>query len=139
MTPTAYGYLIPDTGDLSKGANGWMAANDFNWARISGHTHDGVDSPTLAVNAFSPYTKNAPAASWAANPGGSGIPAGGYVQTVTVPTGITEMNDYMIKFLINTAGATRYQQVYLDYNRLTGTTFQLFSNDNSVDILCVFR
>ncbi len=139
MTPTTYGYKIPDMGDLSKPANGWMAANDFNWARISDHTHDGIDSPLLSSLVFASATVAAPLASWVANAGGAGIPAGGYKQTVTVPTGVTEINDFMVKFLISTAGVTQYEQVYLDYIRLSGTTFTIFSNDNTVSILCVFR
>lgn len=139
MQTTVYGYEIPDTGDLSKGANGWMSAQDFNWARISAHTHDGIDSALLSTLTFTSGTVTAPAASWAVNPGGSGIPAGGYVQSVTVPAPVGELNDFMIKFYISTAGVTQYQQVYLDYKRTSGTTFNLYCNDNTVDIVCVFR
>ncbi len=139
MTPTAYGYKIPDTGDRSKGSNGWMSASDFNWARISGHTHDGIDSPVLTSVSFASMTVTAPAASWVANAGGSGIPAGGFKQTVTVPAQITEMNDFTLQFLISTVGVTQYQRVYLDYKRLSGTSFTVYCNDSSLDILCVFR
>lgn len=136
---TAYGYRIPDTNDLSKGASGWMTSLAFNWARVSAHTHNGTDSPLLTINAFSPYTVEALSGDWAANPGGSGIPAGAYRQLVTAPAGITEVNDYLVKFIISTVGATRYQQVYLDWQRQSGTTFYLYCNDNTIDILCVFR
>jgi hypothetical protein len=139
MTPTAYGYKIPDYGDLSKGSTGWMEAQDFNWERISAHTHDGVDSPLLTVAAFASFTVTAPAASWVANPGGAGLPVGGYKQTVLMPSAITEVNDYMVKFLISTVGVLQYQQVFLDYTRNSGTSIDIYSNDNTISILCVFR
>lgn len=139
MHTTTYGYKIPDTGDLSKGANGWMAASDFDWARIGAHTHDGIDSPTLNSLNFTSSSVSAPAASWAANVGTSGQPIGGYKQTVTVPAGVTELNDFNIKFYISTVGTKRYQQVFLDYIRTSGTTFTLYSNNNALDITCVFR
>lgn len=139
MTPTAYGYLVPDDGDLSKGASGWMAAEEFNWTRISAHTHNGTDSALLSSLTFASSTVVAAAGSWAANTDGSGSPAGGYKQTVTVPAGITELNSYNPKFYFSSAGNKQYQQVFLDYKRSTGTTFVLYCNDNTVDVTCVFR
>jgi hypothetical protein len=139
MQTTAYGYLNPDQGDLSKGTNGWMAAVNFDIDRLNGHTHNGVDSPLLNFGSIAAQTVVAPLASWIASTGGTGLPASGYMQTVTVPAAISEINNFNVKFLINTAGATQYQPLNLFYARLTGTTFNLYSNSNTIDVLCVFR
>lgn len=139
MLTTSYGYLNPSQGDLSKGLNGWMAAINFDIDRFNGHSHNGVDSPLLTFGSIAAQTVVAPAASWTVNPGGSGLPSSGYVQTVTVPAAISEINNFNVKFLINTAGVTQYQPLNLFYARLTGSTFALYSNSNTIDVLCVFR
>jgi hypothetical protein len=139
MQTTPYGYLNPDNGDLSKGTNGWMAAWNFNVLRWDGHSHNGIDSALLNISSISSQTATAPSGSWVASLGGTGRPAGGYQQTVTCPAAITEINNYMVKFLISTAGSTQYQPVQLFYARETATTFTVYSNDNAIDLLCVFR
>lgn len=139
MQTTTYGYLNPQSADLSKGANGWMAAYNFNVLRADGHSHNGVDSVLLSISSLSALTVTAASGSWTNNSGGSGLPISGYVQSVTVPAGVGEINNYLVKFLISTSGSTQYQQVYLFYNRTSGTTFDLYSNNNAIDVLCVFR
>lgn len=139
MQTTTYGYLNPNQGDLSKGLNGWMAAVNFDIARFDSHSHNGVDSPLLTFGSIAAQTVVAPSGSWTASTGGTGLPASGYMQTVTVPASIAEINNFNVKFLINTAGVTQYQPLNLFYARLTGTTFNLYSNSNTIDVLCVFR
>jgi hypothetical protein len=139
MVTTTYGYLNPSSGDLSKGTNGWMAAINFDFSRWDGHSHNGVDSALLNIGAIAAQTVVAPSGSWTVNSGGTGLPSSGYVQTVTVPAAIGEINNFSVKFIINTSGSTQYQPLDLFYARLTGTTFNLYSNSNSIDVLCVFR
>lgn len=139
MNVTTYGYQNPSTADFSKGANGWMLAYNFNISRLDGHSHNGIDSVLLNFTSVAAQTVTAPSGSWITNVGGSGLPASGYVQTVTVPPAVAEMNNYSLKFLISTAGATQYQPLNLFYARITGTTFKLYSNSNTIDVLCVFR
>ncbi len=129
---TTYGYLNPSQGDLSKGINGWMAALNFDILRWDGHSHNGIDSALLNISSFPSLTVTALAAGWGANAGGSGLPSSGYVQTITVPAAITEINNYMVKFLVNSGGSTQYQPLEL-------TTFNLYCNSNAIDVLCVFR
>ena len=132
MTPTAYGYKVPDTGDLSKGVLGWFSDLVFNWLRMSGHSHNGTDSVQLLLTAIATPTVVAPSGSWT-------VSGSGYSQLVTCPAPITEINNQVVKFLINTAGGRQYEELKLEYVRVTGTTFTLYCNDNTVDILCVFR
>lgn len=139
MQTTPYGYLNPDSGDLSKGTNGWMAAFNFNILRWDGHSHNGIDSVLLNIASISSQTVTAPSGSWIASSGTAGRPVGGYQQTVTVPASVTEINNYTVKFLISTAGSTQYQPLQLFYARETATTFTVYCNDNTVDLLCVFR
>lgn len=139
MNLSQYGYEIPSTGDFSKGTNGWMAQLAFNWARIDQHTHNGVDSALLNIGSFATVSVVAPAASWVANTGGSGLPSSGYVQLVTTPAIVGEINNYIVKFLVNTSGSRQYEPLQVFYARVTGTTFNLYCNDNTIDILCVFR
>lgn len=139
MDTTTYGYLNPSSGDLSKGVNGWMAQINFDISRLDGHTHNGVDSALLNIGALSSLTVVAPAASWVVSTGGAGLPASGYMQTVTVPAAISEINNFTVKFLQNSGGAKQYQPLQLFYARLTATTFNLYCNDNTIDVLCVFR
>jgi hypothetical protein len=139
MVTTTYGYLNPSSGDLSKGTNGWMAQINFDISRLDGHSHNGIDSVQLNLSAIVPSTVVAPSGSWTTSTGGTNLPVSGYMQTVTVPAAISELNNYTLKFLVNTAGARQYQLLNLFYERLTGTTFTLYCNDNTVDVLCVFR
>lgn len=140
MLTTTYGYLNPSDGDPSKGTlNGWMYAMNFNIERFDGHTHNGVDSPLLQIPNFAPYTVTAAAGSWLVNPGGSGLPLTGYYQAVNLPTGLGELNNFTPKFLINTAGPRQFQPLQLFYTRVSATVFNLYCNDNSIDVLCVWR
>ena len=141
MTTTPYGYLNPIPGDLSKGSFGWMASWNFNVTRFDAHSHNGVDSPVLASANIGTSSVVASAASWTANTGSNvqGIPAKGYSQLVTVPSTIFEMNLLSLTFLIATSGTRQYQPLALFYSRQTATTFTLYCNDNTVDVLCVFR
>lgn len=139
MVTTTYGYLNPSSGDLSKGTNGWMAQYNFNVLRQDGHSHNGIDSVLLTFSSITPATVVAPAGSWVNSTGGSGLPASGYMQAVTVPAAISEINNFNVKFLVNSNGSRQYQELELFYARITGTTFNLYCNDNSIDVLCVFR
>lgn len=139
MDTTSYGYENPVSGDPSKGANGWMRAINFDIDRLNAHSHNGVDSVLLTSAAIVPATVTAASGSWIINPGGTDLPQSGYVQTVTVPASIGEINNFHLSFLISTAGTRQYQPLSLFYVRQTATTFKLYCNDNTISVLCVFR
>lgn len=143
MNITTYGYENPSSGDLSKGTNGWMAQVNFDISRLDGHTHNGIDSALLSINSIAPLTLAVASGSWASNSGtpgsgGSGTPAGGFFQLLTVPAGILEINNYIIKFYVSSGNLTS-EPVYLLYKRVTATTFNLYSNDSTLNLVCVFR
>jgi hypothetical protein len=134
MEFTTYGYRLPETGDTSKTSTGWFASMEFNISRLDAHNHDGNNSPLLTMASFAPYTNTAAAASWAAD--GSG---GGYKQTITVPTGITEINDYHVEFIFTAPAGLVGQRVNLGMKRLTATTFEIYCNDVTAAFTIVYR
>lgn len=132
MHVTTYGYQIPDTGDPAKGATGWYAAIVFDFNRLDAHNHDGNNSALLTVGNFAPYTGTILAAGW----GSSGT---GYKQTITVPAGITEINNYNLKFIFTAPAGMVGQGAYLGWKRLTATTYEVYCNDNTAAFTVVYR
>lgn len=134
MITTTYGYRVPEAGDRAKGASGWMQAIEFDIDRLDGHTHDGIDSSLITIASFSPFTNTLLAANWVAD--GS---AGNYKQTITVPNGITEINDWNVKFIASAPGGMVGEVLYLPYDRQSGTTFEVYCNDNTVACTILYR
>lgn len=132
MHVTTYGYQIPDTGDAAKGTSGWFAAIVANFNRLDTHNHDGNNSALLTVGGFSPYTNAIAAAGW----GSSGS---GYKQTVTVPAGVTDINNYNVKFVFTAPSGVVGQLAYLNYKRITATTFDVYCNDNTAAFTAIYR
>jgi hypothetical protein len=139
MVVTTYGYENPSSGDLSKGTYGWMAQINYDILRLDGHSHNGTDSTLLPISSVSASSVVAPASSWTVNSGGTNLPVSGYVQTVTVPATISDINNYLVKFAVNTSGNRQYQALDLFWVRITASTFSIYCNDNTIDVLCVFR
>lgn len=134
MTVTTYGYRLMQAGDLAKGTNGWFPTQEFNVSRLDGHSHNGVDSALLQLNSFAPYTTTILAAGWSLDGAGPG-----YVQTVTVPVGIAEVNNYMVKFVFTAPVGLIGQTAPLTYARQTATTYKLYCNDNTAAFTAVYR
>lgn len=132
MTLTTYGYKRPDDGDLAKGANGWFAQLVYNINRLDSHNHDGANSPSLTLGAFVPYTSAILAANWA-------VSGSGYKQTITVPAGVTEVNDYNMKFIFTAPAGKVGEVAYLNYDRLTSTTYDVYCSDNTAAFTAIYR
>lgn len=132
MTPSTYGYRILDTGDLAKGTNGWFASIVYNWLRMDFHNHDGNNSALLSISSFAPYTVAVPAASWSST-------ANGYKQTITAPAGLTEFNNYSVKFVFTAPAGLVGHEAYLGYVRTSATTMDIYCNDNTAAFTAVFR
>lgn len=128
MTITTYGYKNPDIGDRAKGTTGWMASYNFNVTRFDGHSHNGVDSALLTISSITALTQSISSASW----GSSGNT---YKQTVTVPAAVVEINNVIVKFINGANGHI----MPLHYVRLTATTYDLFCNDNTVNLTAAYR
>lgn len=122
MDTLSYGYQRPANGDT---AATWMPALRANVTKLNDHNHDGSNSAALTPNAIEKYSHTKLAAGWSSAGGGN------YTQTITVPTGITEINDFIPKFINNSTG----ELLYLSMTRLTATTYSVAINDNTIDLL----
>lgn len=132
MTTTTYGYRLPDSGDLSRGTNGWFESYEFNVSRFDSHDHDGVNSSVLSLVNFPVYSSSILAANWTAD----GV---GYKQTITTPVAITEVNEHNLKFVFTAPGGQTGEIAYLGYDRLTATTFEVYCNDNTAAFTVYYR
>lgn len=132
MQTTTYGYRLPEAGDRAKGASGWFASMEYNISRLDTHDHDGVDSPLIPMSNLDPYSSTILAADWT-------VDSAGYKQTVTVPAGVTEINEYNVKFIFTAPAGVVGQVAYLGYKRLTATTYEVYCNDNTAAFTALYR
>ncbi len=124
MQTLSYGYKNPDNGD--KGSVWYPALND-NIVRLNGHDHDGVDSALLNAANIQKGSVSILAAAWTADG------TGRYKQTVTVPSGFN-MTDFVIQVYLSTG-----HPIYPTIEKVTGTTFLIYTLDNSLAYTAVFR
>lgn len=110
-----------------------MASIEFDIDRLDGHSHNGVDSALLSLSSFTPYSQSILAVNWVSDG------AGGYQQTVTVPAGVTEVNDYNVKFIYTAPAGKVGEVAYLGYDRQSATTYILYCNDNTAAFTAIYR
>jgi len=122
------GYKIPQTGDRD-----FWSYLTFNWLRASAHSHDGVDSELLSPKNFSKGTAAIAAANWSSVSG----QAGTYKQTLTVPAGY-DVDKMQVKFYISTAGPQAGHEVLLSVRKVTSSTYDVFINDNTLDLVAIY-
>lgn len=145
MALTTYGYLNPEIGDLSKGANGWMAQLNYDITRLDAHIHDGISSASLPMSNLTPYVHIVSVGSVAiATPTLAKCDAwlvdgAGYSKLITVPAGITDINNYNVKFIVITPAGDVGQTLYLGYVKTTATTFTVYCNDNTASFTALYR
>ena len=126
MQTLSYGYLQPEDGDLSPV---WFPALAANWGKVATHDHNGTNSRPIdpagidKVN-FTQTILAAQSGGWIDDGGGN------YHKTIQVPSGITELNNYFIKFMKDTT----FDLLYLGMTRLTSQTYNVYSNDNTLDL-----
>lgn len=135
MQTLSYGYQVPDNGDLAvnPSGTGWYAQLVYSVTRLNNHSHNGVDSSLLNIFNLTTPSVVAPAASWVAN-------GSGYKQSVTLPAGIGDINNFIPKFYVSTVGARFGNELYLTYVRTgTGNTMDVYIADNTVDVTAIFR
>lgn len=124
-TVLPYGMKIPDPGD--RGAQLFQDLED-NFTRADGHNHDGVNSPTLAAQAFAGVAQTILLANWVTYGG----PVGHYRQLVTMSVG----------FLFNTTkigfrtSAGHY--IYPTVERVSNTQYYVYTTDPSQDFVAVY-
>lgn len=132
MTLTTYGYKLPSDGDLAKGTNGWFNQLAYNISRFDAHNHDGSNSAVLSLSAITPYSNSILAAAWV-------VDGTGYKQTVTVPAGVTEINNYNVKFIFTAPAGKVGEVAYLTYDRVTTTTYEVYCNDITAAFTALYR
>ena len=102
----------PTTGDA------WFPAMEENIQRVNDHTHNGSDGALIAVT-----TQDVLSANW-----GSDLGGGFYRQLMTLPAGF-QFDQTRIE--VRTSGG---EVVYPKIERVSATTFYVYSNDNTVSM-----
>ena len=124
MIVLSYGYKQPENGD--KGSVWFPALND-NITRLNSHNHDGSNSAQLSSTSILKGSVSILAINWTSNGTGS------FKQDVTVPSGYN-MDDYNIEFRLSGSHI-----IYPTVERLTATTFRVYTLDNTLAYEAVFR
>ena len=121
-TTLTYGYKKPDTGD--KGSSFFPDLED-NIDRLNGHSHDGNDSVKLPPTSLSKSSQTIASTSWVATSGGT------YKQTVTMPSGIL-YDDVIMMFKVSD------DIIHPTVEKVTASTYDIYINDNSVDVMAIY-
>lgn len=119
MQTLSYGFKKPqndDTGDVF-----WPALS-ANWQLVNDHTHDGVNTPLVAV-----ATQSLLSASWSADLGG-----GLYRQLVTLAGGRT-FDGTSIEIRLSSGHV-----IFPTIEKVSSTTFYVYVNDNSLNLTAVY-
>lgn len=127
-TTLSFGFVRPQTGD--RGSTFFPALED-NITQLNDHTHNGTNSANISPSAISVtgFTSAISSASWGAATNGI------YTQTITVPAGVTEINNYNVYFY----NSSTYERLLLSMTRASATTYTVSINDNSVSLLAVYK
>jgi len=124
-----YGRKKPEDGD--KGST-WFDNLEDNIDLNDAHTHDGVTSAPIPSQNIGKNTSAIANASWLPVSGQQGT----FSQTITLPSGVT-MANAIFKFQINN-GADLGDIIYPTVRQASGTSYEIFTNDNSMDILATY-
>lgn len=106
----------PDTGDV------WFPAMETNMQLLNDHNHDGVTSQPLAT-----ISQSIDNSAWLAVSGGL------FRRLLTVPTGLTY--DTCDIWVLRSTG----ERTYATLERVSSTTFFLYTNDNTLAYTVQYR
>lgn len=123
MQTLSYGYQKPQTGDLGPVL---FPAMENNIQRLNDHNHDGSNSAQLTRTAVASSTQTLSSASWSATSNGN------YRQSVTMPAGF-DFDTISMQFRLSTG-----QQIHPTIERISDTSFYVYINDNSVDVIVLY-
>jgi hypothetical protein len=121
-TLTSKGYKKPNTGDRAT----WWDDLNYNTQRLNDHTHDGSDSQALSTSVFTKGSLAVSSASWAAVAGQNGT----YRQLCTHPTGYSFPTACMTIY-----DSTTGNQLFLSVEKASASTFYLYVNDNTLNLV----
>ena len=128
MQTLSHGFKKPQTGDKQF----WGALED-NIQQTNDHSHNGVDSKRLTSSAVSSETQDIPAGPSLYN--GEWVAEGsGFSKTVTIQAINLKFDDYGLVF----RDANTHKPMYLDYEKITDSSFKVFCNDNTVDLIVFY-
>lgn len=127
MLTLSYGYFKPQTGDRG---SVWFPRLEDNFQRLNDHNHDGSNSSLLTPAAISKalFKTVILSAAW------SSLGGGNYRQTITVPSGVTELNNYVVQFYVTATGV----RVFPSFERQSATSYFVFTNDNSLGYTAIY-
>lgn len=125
MLTLSYGYLKPQTGD--KGSI-FFPALEADIQQLNDHTHNGVNSALISSSSITPLTQAILSAAWVATTGGT------YRQLVTVTGGL--MYD---QFTVSVKLTATGHLIYPSIEKVSSTTFYVYTNDNSLDYTLVYH
>ncbi len=129
MIVLSFGYQQPVNGDKGSIFYPALAANI---AQCNNHTHDGVTTSKLTAQSITGITATILTANWVAAPIGGGL----YRQLVTVPANTT-YDAYGIIAQI-ASGGNSGMRVFPSLEKVSSTTFYIYSNDNSADWTLIY-
>jgi len=115
-TNLSNGYKKPNAGESG---DIFCPVLEYNWERVSEHSHDGSDSELLDSTIISKGSGTAASGSWVAD-------GSLYKQTITLPTDAT-FDNTNIRF----KDSSTEEIAYLEYKKVSDTTFDVWTNDNT--------
>ncbi len=119
MIVLAYGSKLPETDD---DGSVFFAALEYNISRLDAHSHNGTDSPALVT-----ASQAIASGSW-----GALYADGLYRQLITITGGLLFANVAIQMRLSN--GTLVYPQI----ERASTTTYYVYSNDNTIDLVAYY-
>lgn len=127
-TTLSFGWIVPSSGDRG---SVFFPALESNIQKSNDHTHNGTNSANLSPSAISTtgFTSAISAASWGSATNGI------YTQSVTVPAGVTEVNNYNVYFY----NSSTMERLLLSMTRTAATTYNVSINDNTVNLVAVYK
>ena len=114
MVILSKGFKLPETGDFG---DVWFPALEDNTQQMNDHTHNGVNSEKISAIALTGSTATVLSGAFADQ--GNGY----WRATVTVPGGLTIDN-----FVVTVKDPTTKDPIYLKQEKLSSTTFYLYTN-----------
>lgn len=125
MQTLSFGYLNPDSGDPG---SLFFPALNADIVQLNAHNHDGVNSAIISSFNVQGAQVVGAAVNWVL------FAAGIYRQIITCPANFTYDNTDK-EFRLNATGHLIYPTV----EKISSTTFYVYLNDNTQDVLVNFR
>ncbi len=127
-TTLSYGFQKPVTGD--KGSVFWpILESDIQ--KLNDHTHNGSNSAKITAASQTAVTQAVTSGSWT-------LVSGSYRQLVTLPAGLTNNGGTVDDFSLQFRNAANGRVVLLSSEKVSGSTYYLYTNDNTLNVTAVY-